>query len=326
MARLATALVARAPLAEIAEQAQLVEGLGYDRIWLPEISGRDAFVTAAVLAGQTETIGIGLGVVPLPSRPLPALEMAAAALAESAPGRIAVGLGAGHRETARTQFGWHGTATPSEIEVAVLALGSALRDGVLEHRSATGEPVTLRLQGQHVPIPPELFVGALRPQLAAVAARCADGMLLNWVSLTRAERLCALVGELRDSRPFTIASYVPVCVVEGEPGRREAYREVAHQLSSYVQLAAYGDLLAEDGYADEVAAVRNARHRGEDATAAVSDRLVDAVALIGDAAEVGEGLRRFRAAGVGEPVLAPVTVGEDSAASLMGTWAALAPD
>jgi len=56
VARLGTALSARAPLAQLVEQAQLVEGLGYDRIWLPEISGRDAFVTAAVLATQTDSI------------------------------------------------------------------------------------------------------------------------------------------------------------------------------------------------------------------------------------------------------------------------------
>lgn len=57
---------------------------------------------------------------------------------------------------------------------------------------------------------------------------------------------------------------------------------------------------------------------------AVSARLVEAVALIGDPDEVKAGLNRLRAAGIDEPVLAPVTVGADSAASLFGTWAALA--
>lgn len=324
MARIATALVARAPLVEVVEQARLVEALGFDRIWLPEISGRDAFVTGAVLAGQTKTVGIGLGVVPLPSRPLPALEMAAAALAESAPGRIAIGFGAGHRETATSQFGWPRTSTPDEVGAAVAAVRNAMRTGVLEHPAETGEAHVLHLRGQHVPIEPELFIGALRPRMVRAAARDADGMLLNWVSQERAARLCALAAEHRRNRPLTTAAYVPVCVVDDRPARDEAYRAVAVQLASYLQLSAYGDVLAEDGYAEDVEAVRAARRRGQDAAAAVTARLVEAVALIGDADEVTAGLDRLRTAGVDEPVLAPVSVGEDSAASLLQTWAALA--
>lgn len=324
MARLGTALTARAPLAQLIEQAKLVEGLGYDRIWLPEISGRDSFVSAAVLATQTDAIGIGLGVVPLPSRPMPALEMATAALAESAPGRVAVGLGAGHRETAASQFGWRGSSTPEAVGEAVMSIREALRSGTLHHRGNAGEPLILQLRGQHVQTPPELFVGALRDRMVHVAARHADGMLLNWVTEHRAARLCAIAAARTMERQFTTATYVPVCVVDGPTAREEAYREVASQLSSYLQLSAYGDLLSDDGYAEDVGVVRVARLRGQDAAAVVSARLIEAVALIGDADEVKAGLSRLRAAGIDEPVLAPVTVGADSAASLFGTWAALA--
>ena len=324
MARLGTALNARAPLAQLVEQAKLVEGLGYDRIWLPEISGRDAFVTGAVLATQTDSIGVGLGVVPLPSRPLPALEMAIAALAECAPGRIAVGLGAGHRETAASQFGWAGPSSADAVGDAIAAIREAVRSATLRHRGSDGEPRVLQLRGQHVETPPEFFVGALRARMATMAARNADGMLFNWVTERRAARLCALAGAQLAGRRFTCAAYVPVCVVDGPAEREEAYAEVASQLSSYVQLSAYGDLLAEDGYADDVAAVRAARRDGLNPVAAVSARLVEGVALIGDADEVQAGLGRLRAAGVDEPVLAPVTAGADSASSLLGTWVALA--
>ena len=172
--------------------------------------------------------------------------------------------------------------------------------------------------------PPELFIGALRDRMVTVAAQKADGMLLNWVTEHRAQRLCAIAGTITAERQFTTAAYVPVCVVDGPGAREEAYREVASQLSSYVQLSAYGGLLSDDGYAEDVEAVRAARRGGNDAVAAVSDRLIEAVALIGDADEVKAGLSRLRAAGIDEPVLAPVTVGVDSAASLFGTWTALA--
>jgi alkanesulfonate monooxygenase SsuD/methylene tetrahydromethanopterin reductase-like flavin-dependent oxidoreductase (luciferase family) len=205
-----------------------------------------------------------------------------------------------------------------------MAMRDAMRSATLHHRSATGESLTLELRGQHVETLPELFIGALRERMVTVAARSADGMLLNWVTEHRAARLCALAAANRTERRFTTAAYVPVCVVGGSRAREEAYREVADQLSSYLQLSAYGDLLADDGYAEDVEAVRAARRRGENAAVAVSGRLVEAGALIGTADEVKAGLSRLRAAGIDEPVLAPVTVGADSAASLFGTWAALA--
>ncbi|MEW1976359.1 MULTISPECIES: LLM class flavin-dependent oxidoreductase [Microbacterium] len=324
MSRLATALSSRAPLPQLVEQAKFVEGLGYDRIWLPEISGRDAFVTAAILATQTQTIGVGLGVIPLPSRPLPALEMAVATLAESAPGRVAVGLGAGHRETAAPQFGWRGPASPDKVGEAVFAIRAALETSTLHHYGAGGESCVLKLRGQHIEVPPQLFVGALRPRMVKIAAGIADGMLLNWVTEARAARLCALAGEVARGRMFTTAAYIPVCVVDRPKDRDHAYRKVASQLSSYLQLSAYGDPLADDGYADDVKAVREARRYGRDATAAVSERLIQAVAMIGDADEIRARIRGLRAAGIDEPVLAPVTIGRDSASSLLLTLTALA--
>ncbi len=205
-----------------------------------------------------------------------------------------------------------------------MAIRDALHSATLHHRGATGEPLVLQLRGQHVQTPPELFVGALRERMVTVAARVADGMLLNWVTSQRAARLCEVAAAGTGERHFTTAAYVPVCVVDGPQEREDAYREVASQLSSYLQLSAYGDLLAEDGYADDVEAVRAARRSGRDAARAVSASLIEAVALIGSADEVKAGLDRLREAGVDEPVVAPVTVGADSAASLFGTWAALA--
>lgn len=321
---LGTAVGARAPFVEMVEQARLVEVLGYRTVWIPEISGRDAFVTAAVLASGTTTIRLGLGVVPLPSRSLSAIVMAAAAVAECAPDRFVLGLGAGHAETARSQFGWPGSATVDQVERAVAAVRRALRTGVLD-QAVDGDTAVLQLVGQHVTTTPPVFIGALRPRMAEAAGRSADGMVLNWVTLERARTLAAAARALSPEAGFQVACYLPVCVVNDDAEKRAARRAVARQLSSYVQLRAYGELLALDGLADEVAAVKLARAEGRDAVAAVSDSLVHAVALIGDVEEVRAGLDEYRAAGVDEPVIAPVAIGDDSASSLMNTWVSLAP-
>lgn len=320
-----TAVTGRAPLGDVVEQAQLVEGLGYDSIWIPEISGRDAFVTATVLASRTERIRLGLGVIPLPSRSLSTLAMAAAAVSEWVPGRFMLGIGAGHSETARSQFGWPTAASMHDVESAVVAVRTALRTGVLR-QEIDGSVAELEMQGQHVATPPPVVIGALRPGMARAAGRSADGMLLNWVTVGRAERLVtAARAESARDRPFRVGCYIPVCVVSDDAQNQAARVAVARQLSSYVQLRAYGDVLIEDGFADDVSAVRQARAEHKDATLAVSDALIDAIALIGTASAVLAGLDDFRAVGVDEPVLAPVAVGEDSASSMAFTWASLAP-
>lgn len=321
---LGTAVGARAPLAEMVEQARLVEALGYRTIWIPEISGRDAFVTATALASGTTTIRLGLGVVPLPSRSLSAIVMAAAAVAEWAPDRFVLGLGAGHVETARSQFGWPGSASVDQLERAVLAIKGALRTGSLD-QDIDGDTAVLQLIGQHLSTIPPVYVGALRPRMAEAAGRTADGMVLNWVTRERARLLISAARALSTEADFQVACYLPVCVVNDAEEHRAARQAVARQLSSYVQLRAYGGLLELDGLADEVAAVKLARAQGRDAVAAVSDSLVDAVALIGDADEVRAGLDDYRAAGVDEPIIAPVAIGEDPASSLMNTWVSLAP-
>lgn len=321
---LGTAVSARARLGDLVEQAELVDALGYTTIWLPEISGRDAFVTAAVVASRTTAVRLATGLVPLPSRPLPALAMAAAAVAEVAPGRFVLGLGAGHAETARAQYGWPGPATLLQMEGAVVSLRDGLRDGHLRGAGPAG-PVDLTLRGIHVDVPPPVVVGALRPRMARMAGRVADGILLNWVTVPRARQTVAAARQAAGDRAFRVSCYVPVCVVDDPDQQAEARAAVAHQLGSYVQLRAYGDLLADDGYAADVAAVRAAGPGARARTAAVSARLVDAVALIGDAVAVRAGLDRYREVGVDEPVLAPVAVGADPASSLAATWAALAP-
>lgn len=321
---LGTALTSRAPLDDVIEQAQLVESLGYRSVWLPEISGRDAFVTAAVVARHTERIRVATGVVPVPARGLSALVMAVAATAEAASARFVLGLGAGHSETASSHFGWARPARVGDVRHVIVAVRDAVREGVVRGRGVRGA-VDLVLRGIHVHEPPPIIVGALRPAMARMAGECADGLLLNWATVDRASRVISIARGAAKGKEFHVASYVPVCVVDDERDIRAARKAVAHQLASYVRLSAYGDLLTADGYAEDVAAVRaRADASSEARAAAVSDRLIDAVALIGDVATVQAGLRRYRSVGVDEPVVAPVAFGDDSFGSLAATWAALA--
>jgi alkanesulfonate monooxygenase SsuD/methylene tetrahydromethanopterin reductase-like flavin-dependent oxidoreductase (luciferase family) len=69
----------------------------------------------------------------------------------------------------------------------------------------------------------------------------------------------------------------------------------------------YNRLLAESGFAEAAAAIREAWQRGDRdrAVALVPDALVDAVALAGSAAQCRERIAQYREAGVTLPIVTP---------------------
>jgi len=153
---------------------RLAEALGYGGIFLPEIAGRDAFAALSALAGETSTMRLGTGVVPMPSRTLEATAMAAATVHERSDGRAILGIGTGPARPGALQ----------ELEEAVRDLRARL--GAVGGRD---EP-TLALPSR-VPV----WVAALGPKAMRLAGAVADGVLLNWCP---PERVRTAVGEIAE--------------------------------------------------------------------------------------------------------------------------------
>lgn len=311
--RLATALAIRGPLADVIEQARVVDALGYDGIWVPEIAGRDALVVCAVIAGATEAVSIATGVVPLPARSPVTLAMGAAALAEATGGRFVLGVGAGHRETARSWLGREplgvaGVAEHLEVVTDVLSKGEVQRAA-----GVSLPALDFRLRGAHAPAPPPVLLAALGPRMARVAGELASGAVLNWVTADRARTIAGWVREGaeragKDPAAVEIACYVPACVGDEAAARRELTR----QLRAYGALRAYQQVLAASGIVD--------LPEGE-----IPSGVLDALGAHGDQATVRSRIAEYVDAGVTLPVLAPYPVGDDPWASMVETWSALAP-
>lgn len=323
-AALGTIVAARQPLAEVLEQVGLVESLGFDSVWIPEIAGRDAIVTCALLAARTARIRVGTGVVPLPVRSPVLLAMGAATVAEASQGRFVLGVGIGHQETVGP---WYGTGAPhrlAQVEEDLAIVRALLADGKV--RRGDRDAIEVRLRGVHHTAPPPLLLAALAPGLARLAARHADGMLLNWVTV---ERAAELVTEFRaeaerlgrDPEELTVGCYVPVSVTDDVEA---AQLSLATQIAAYGRLEAYRRSLYRCGLGADVdrvlAAPRDSR------AGAVSERLLAGLGAIGPAAYVERRLGEFRAAGVTLPILAPLALpGGQGWASMVETWSALAP-
>ena len=79
---------------ESARQAKALESAGVDMIWIPEAYGFDAVSLLGYLAAETETVGLGSGILNTYSRTPAALAQTAASLDSLSGGRFTLGLGA----------------------------------------------------------------------------------------------------------------------------------------------------------------------------------------------------------------------------------------
>ena len=159
------------------------------------------------------------------------------------------------------------------------------------------------------------------------AGELADGVLLNYLPASAVpwcvEQVRAGEREAgRDEGSCTVYAYVHVGVCDRDAALPLARRD----LFSYAVVPAYARAFERAGFGEEVAGVR-AAHAAKDregAVAAISDRMVDAIDICGDAATVGAAVDEYRAAGVDVPVIMPMPWGEDRRATVDATLRATA--
>jgi alkanesulfonate monooxygenase SsuD/methylene tetrahydromethanopterin reductase-like flavin-dependent oxidoreductase (luciferase family) len=288
------------PFARLAHQG---EALGYSAVFLPEVGGRDTLVALGALAGETEALRLGTGIVPMSSRTPLLTAMAAAAVQERSLGRLVLGIGTG-------------PAVPGALD--------RLREVVATIRSLlAGEPVeagrrTLRLflvPEQPVPI----WISALGPRAMHLAGEIADGVLLNWctperVGIAKEELRRGAEAAGRDPSDVTVAVYVRASLGAGAEASMRALQAAAGEYASYPAYARQFALMGLGGSSVR-AATAHASGRPED----VPEDLVRAVALVGEPHAARTRVEAFREAGADLPVIYPVATSDDPFGSVART-------
>jgi 5,10-methylenetetrahydromethanopterin reductase len=309
----ATGVALRDPIAwhDLVQIVQTAEETGYRGCFVPEITGREAFATLAGLAGETSSIGLGTGIVPMHARRAMATAMGAATVQELSGGRFILGLGTGPP----------GPGALDRLRGYVLAVRTALAGLPFTTPDAPGAPAELSL----VPDPaPPIWVSALGERAFALAGEVADGVLLNWCTperVARAREVAAAAATRagRDSAAVTIAVYVRANLADEEPVAIEALKGAAGQ---YALMPHYRRQFDAIGLGDAAASAARAAGSGNDA--AVPEALVHELCLVGDPDAAHARLDAYRAAGADVPIVYPVP-GRDPVSSILGTVLAAAP-
>jgi len=303
------------------ETAERAEQLGYRSFWTAETTGPEAFSLLAAAGAAAPSLDLGTGVLALQVRTPMVVAMGAATLQALQPDRDVL-IGIGISSPVVTQR-WHGTAY-GERPVARVREYVTLVKECLSGEKVDFEGDFYTVKGFRLGVrlgerKPKVVIGALNPAMLRMGGEVADGVLLNYLP---ASHVPWSVEQIRQGGDAEIYAYVHAGVCRREDGIELARRD----LFSYAVVDAYARNFERAGFSDEVVEVRE-RHAAGDragAVAAISDRMVDAIDVMGDPDHVLDTVRAYASAGVDVPVLMPLPWGPDRRQVIEDTMVAAA--
>ena len=296
--------------------------LGYHVVWTAEAYGSDTVTPLAFIAGQTERIHLGSGIMQMPARTPAMTAMTATTLDQLSGGRMLLGLGVSGPQVVE---GWHGVPYGKPLgrtrEYVEILRAIWARERPLEHdgphyqipyrgpgASGLGKPLKSIVHGRQIPI----YLAAIGPKSVAQCAEIADGWLPIFYSPYRAPKTYQpsldegfrRAGGGKSLTDFDIAVSASVIVTDDVPA---ALRMVKPQLALYIGgMGArgknfYNDLACRYGFEEAAKKIQDLYLAGrkDEAMAAVPDELADEVSLVGTKERIRDRLAAWHESPVG---------------------------
>lgn len=289
------------------------ERLGVDSAWTSEAWGFDAVTPLALLAGQTERIRLGTGIVQVGTRTPALIAMTALTLQAISAGRFILGLGSSGPQVIE---GWHGIPFQRPLQrlrETVDIVRAACRGERLAYHGTVyrlplpggeGRPLRTSAPPAHVPI----YLATLGPRALEVTGEIADGWIASSFMPTRSSTFLEPIrrGAARAGRPLDRFEIVAGGVVQfGDDIERLA---AARKPGFAFEIGAMGsreknfykDAYARQGWPDLVERVQALwlERRRQEAAALIPDAFVLEANLLGTEAMVRDRIRAYRDGGV----------------------------
>jgi probable F420-dependent oxidoreductase len=292
------------PLAEHRDWLQELPALGYSDVWSSEADGTDAFTPLALAAAWAPALRLGTAIVPAYTRGPALVAQTAAALAEAAPGRFALGIGTSSDVIVER---WNGLAFDRPYQRTrdlIRFLRPALAGEKVDREYETFRVRGFKL-GRPPAIAPPILVAALRPGMLRLAGREGDGAIINWLGAVDVPKVVSEVGPGKEvvARIFVLPSEDRGLVLA--VGRR--------MIAAYLNVPAYAAFHRWLGRGPALEAMWAAWEAGDRkaALAAIPEQVVDDLVLSGPPAEVRRKIRAYVDGGVTTPAIMIVPAGVD---------------
>lgn len=289
-------------LAEQGDWLRNAEDLGFSDFWTAEVDGLDAFTPLAAAAPVTRRARLGTAIAGVFQRGPALLAMEAAALAEAAPGRFALGIGASSPAVVE---GWNDRTFRrplARVRDTLRFLRRALAGERVDEAFETFAVRGFRLERRGF-APPPLFVAALRPRMLRLAGAEADGVLLGLLGAGDVPRVLAEARAARETdAPLESVLRLGVFATRDPERARRSIRRI---LAAYMTAGPYARFHAWLGRGADLAPVAEAWRAGDRkaAVAAVPDAWIEEFFAVGPPEHCRDRLVEFAEAGVTTPVV-----------------------
>lgn len=293
------------PLASHKEWISELADLGYTDAWSSEAGATDGFTPLAMAAAWEDRLRLGTAIIPAYTRGPGLLAMSAAAMAEAAPGRFALGVGSSSNVIVENWNGIPFTDPYRRTADTVTFLRRALAGEKVDMDCASFRVKGFRL-GRVPEQPPPILVAALRPGMLRLAGRVGDGAIINWLSAEDVARVAPEVGAGKE-----IVARIFVCPSEDAATVRQMGRMA---VAAYLNVPVYSAFHEWLGRGPELEGMWKAWREGDRkaAVAAIPDQVVDDLIVHGSPDECRAHVQRYVDNGVTTPVLALLPFGLDA--------------
>lgn len=311
---------------ELRNYARVAEEAGFDSLWVTErYFHEETFSLLGFLAAATTRIRLGLGVTNPYTRNPALLGMSAATLDRISGGRFLLGLGRSDKWMIEGRMG-----IPYERPLAHMKKTVAQLRQLLAGERVSGAGVYWDLKAVRLAVTPAqerlpVYLAAIGPRALRLAGAVADGVLLNayvptaYVRYAVQEIADAAREAGRDPAAIDIACMLIVRLTDDPERMMPALKERMVRLLAEPFV---GDILLERGGFDpgilpELRAT--AESRGEKAAVGlITEEMVEAFYLLGDAATCRRRIAEYREAGVEHALLLPRLEDYESAVEALG--------
>jgi len=270
--------------------------LGYSDVWSGEADGADGFTPLALAAAWEPRLRLGTAIVPAYTRAPALMAQSVAALADAAPGRVAVGIGSSSNVIVERWNGIPFVEPYRRTRDMVRFLREALAGEKVSRRYDTFAVDGFRL-GIRPEVVPPILVAALRPGMLRLAAREADGPIINWLAPDDVPKVVAEVRAASGGAEKEVVARIFVCPSE----RAETVRTTArYAIAAYLNVPVYAEFHRWLGRGDALGGMWEAWRAGDRkaALAAIPDAVVDDLIVHGSPAACRARIQRYFDAGV----------------------------
>jgi probable F420-dependent oxidoreductase len=288
------------PLADHAAVFAALTDAGFTDLWSSEVAGTDAFTPLTLAAAWQPRAHLGTAIAPVFTRGPGLLAMTAAALAEAAPGRFQLGIGASSPVIVDDWNAAEFTDPFARSRDMLRFLRAALAGELVDREFGTFTVRRFRLERPPA-APPPVLLAALRPGMLRLAAAEADGVILNWLAPADVPRTLA---EVKPANPdFDVVARIFVCPTADAAYARTVGRRM---ITAYLTVPAYAEFHRWLGREPVLGPVWQAWAAGDrrGALAAIPDALVDELIVHGEPERCREQVEAYAKAGVAVPVMA----------------------